>query len=1046
MLALRRYLGALSVAIAAYAAYALLAAPWLEPRISRAAASGRYTPEMPVDDSYRALFQPPAWELDNPKIVETAQCTLLLKDYQPLPDGRMEINPCTLIFYAAPGESADGKSLPFARRRPIVLRAPEGAVLQFDRPIDVGRATVGRLMEGTLRGKIHIFSPPSRPGANDALDLTTRNVKIDREKVYTPSAVDFRYGRSFGRGHDLTITLLPEDKEQPGGAASLGGLSVLQLARIERLHLEGNAEGLMPAAGSSAVNPAAVNPSAKEMPLEVRCEGPLVVDFEQNLAALDEQVEISRVYPQGPPDRMTCDRLIFHLVERGKERGKTKSGTKGAKSATGPSAGPQFSELIERAIAVGSPVVLDAPQAGTFAKADRFEYLSASKRISLKGGKSSPQVTLRYHQSEFEAPEIEYEMAEPGRLGRLWSAGPGKLKFVPLAGQKGEPIEAAWQSELTIIPDGKNKVVSLKGEPLIRLDQGSFSAHNLVGGAHAPGAIHLWVLEVPANREADYKPNSTSPATIRQPAVDKSPAAPKYLILPDRMLATGQVEIDSPQLAAHTSELRAWFVHQSPPAAAPRSGPTFDPAPQPRPRADDKPRVQKLDVSGALIQLQVLRRGDESLVENLAITGGVKVREQIDEYAESAALELVGDAVTLRQWSTSQAALEIHGRPAAGDHPAENARVSARGLSLSGPTIHLHRADNRLWIPGAGEAVLPIPEEMPLVPPVGGALRGPLPPPAAATGSQPSRPLKVSWQGSFEFDGQKGIFSGDVQARGENEVAAGDELTVTLSERIDFAAARQPGEVELAHLRLAGSERDVTMQRVLKDERGQMVAHENGRVRDLEIDRTTGRIHATGPGEVWTVRRDLKLGGGLVPAARAAAEQEPALSYVCVSFRREITGDLNRREITFHQDVDTIYGQVRQYNSRVAATRAEDLGESGVHVLSDTLKVTEMAMGDVKWIELQAAGRTRAEGLKFYAQSDRISYTSDKDQLVISSDGRSPAELWLRKDPQDPGSHMAARRFVYQRSNNSFQMDDGQMVRIDISRLPKSDKPAPKLR
>ncbi|MEX2026033.1 MAG: hypothetical protein WEH44_02015, partial [Pirellulaceae bacterium] len=313
MLAIRRYFGALAVAVAAYTAYALLAAPWLEPRAMGRSAATATMPEMQVDDSYRKLFQPPAWELDNPKIVETAQCTLLLKDYQPLPDGRMEITPCTLIFYAATADGPDGKALPFQGRRPIVLRAPEGAVLQFDRPIDVGRAAVGRLMEGMLRGKIHIFSPPSRPDANDALDLTTRNVKIDREKIYTPSAVDFRYGRSFGNGQDLTITLLPEDKEQQGSAASLGGLSVLQLARVERLHLEGSADGILP----TPDNTGSAGPrAAKEMPLEVRCAGPLVVDFEQNLAALDEKVEISRVYPEGPPDRLTCDRLIFHLVER----------------------------------------------------------------------------------------------------------------------------------------------------------------------------------------------------------------------------------------------------------------------------------------------------------------------------------------------------------------------------------------------------------------------------------------------------------------------------------------------------------------------------------------------------------------------------------------------------------------------------------------------------------------------------------------------------------------------------------------------------------
>ena len=44
--------------------------------------------------------------------------------------------------------------------------------------------------------------------------ITTRGVKIERQKIYTPHEVDFRYGLSHGRGRDLTITLLPADEEK----------------------------------------------------------------------------------------------------------------------------------------------------------------------------------------------------------------------------------------------------------------------------------------------------------------------------------------------------------------------------------------------------------------------------------------------------------------------------------------------------------------------------------------------------------------------------------------------------------------------------------------------------------------------------------------------------------------------------------------------------------------------------------------------------------------------------------------------------------------
>ena len=1040
MLHLRRYLGALAVALAAYGCYAVLAAPWLEPAApARAEGSRNHDSLGPVgiDAELEGLFEVGSWERDDPKIVETAQCTLLLKDYQPLPDGRIEIKPCTLIFFTAPTSPTGGAS-----RRPIVLRAPAGAVLQFDRPIDVGRATVGRLMEGTLRGEIRIYSPPSRPGANDRLELTARNVKVDREKVYTPSVVQFRYGASFGHGRDLTITLLPEDKDHPQHSPSIGALSVLQLAKVERLHLEGASASVLPAA-SAGESERRADPAnlRQELPLEVRCDGPLVVDFEQNVAALDENVEISRVYPQGIPDRLKCDRLIFHLAER----------TAVAKDespalASGGMNVRQISEQVERVIALGTPVVLDAPQSGIFAKATRVEYATASKRIALESGPAAPQVSLKYGQSEFEAGEIEYEMAEPGRLGRLWAAGPGRLKFVPNADSKQEPIEATWQDSLTIAPHEKNKLVSLKGRPIVSLGQASsFAARQVHDGSRLhPGEVYLWLSEVPRQ---DVQPVDAGDGKRTE----------RYAILPDRLLAIGQVEVDSPQLAVRTRELRTWFENQAaalaPSPAAPGVA-RFDPSPR-NPAdnpSDGSPRLQKLDVAGKLVQLQVIRRGDESAVEQLEIKGDVRVTERVSPGASAPApLELTGEIVTLRHGTSANAKLEIHGQPAEGGRPAEFAKVSARGISLSGAMIHLRRADNRLWIPGRGEAILPMPMEEPssgiLAPPEAGR---PLGTGADATNepfpSAATRPLKVTWRDAFEFDGQKGVFSGAIEARGQSEFAAGEELNFMLNQRIDFAAPKPQGRAEIARLEILGGMEDVTMQRVLYDEQQQVSAVDNARVRNLVIDRTTGKLHASGPGEVWTVRRDLDTiaGGGLVPVPMAAGAAKK-LSYVCVTFQGQIEGNLGRRQIEFQRQVDTIYGQVSSWNERVMATRAEDLGESGVHMQSDTLAITEMAFSPTdKWMEMDARGNTLAEGMRFIARAAQISYHSGKDVLSIKGDGRVPAEFWHRAAPGAQHSYVEAGHFIFHRATGSLEMGDAKS--IDISTLPLGGKPAPRLR
>ena len=47
-----------------------------------------------IDD----LFPSDAWELNNPKVLQTEQTTILLKEYETLEDGRLRIKPLTAIY------------------------------------------------------------------------------------------------------------------------------------------------------------------------------------------------------------------------------------------------------------------------------------------------------------------------------------------------------------------------------------------------------------------------------------------------------------------------------------------------------------------------------------------------------------------------------------------------------------------------------------------------------------------------------------------------------------------------------------------------------------------------------------------------------------------------------------------------------------------------------------------------------------------------------------------------------------------------------------
>ncbi|MBC7856049.1 MAG: hypothetical protein IAF94_21680, partial [Pirellulaceae bacterium] len=524
MLALRRFILALLATGLVFGVYALVVAPWLEPPgVKQQEYTGRpkqYQSSLALR-TFDDLFEVGSWELDDPKVIETATCTLLLKDYKPLPDGRMEIMPCTLIFYMAPTKDAMNAAVKSGgkepERRRVVMRALKGALLTFDKPLNLGSAEFGRLLGGQLKGAVKISSPETKLGSNDALAIDAEGVQIDRQKIYTPFKVNFRYGASFGSGQDLTITLLPASDEKQNRTQSLGGISYLQLSQVERLHLEG-AGALLQGPGGSKVR-------KTDAPLEVRCQGPLIVDFDNGQARLDDHVEVTQVYEQGPPDRLTCDRLLFRL----KASGGRKPPNISAAAQMGKNQGThsQLSDSVERIIAVGTPAIIDAPQSQFYAKAASMDYTLASRLVRLNNGPTGAPVILRQGKNKFEARALEYEAAEAGRLGKLFATGPGELEIVQASG---EVVNATWKKSLHIRPHDGSQAISL-------LDDARVTAGSM--GNFSAAELHLWLKEIPRAAKTAAKGTAI--------------AKPSFSLVPERMLALSGVEIDAPQLKAKTN-------------------------------------------------------------------------------------------------------------------------------------------------------------------------------------------------------------------------------------------------------------------------------------------------------------------------------------------------------------------------------------------------------------------------------------------------------------------------------------------------------------
>jgi hypothetical protein len=974
----KRYFGSLAVVLTALAAYALAVVPWLQPppvaRRSADPASG-----LPLSSPARIdlaeLFSPGSWELDNPKIVESEACTLLVKDYQTTPDGRLKLTPCTIIFYAEPAE-------PNGPRRPIVLQAPGGAEVQFDRPLNLARAQFGKLVHGKLPGEITIRSRATSPGAADDLYLTTSNIEIGKSRIYTTSAVEFRYGDSHGRGKDLSIALLPKDPEDPH--SGVGGVRSITLEQIDRLHLESEGEGVF-GGGPLRQKPGV---AAGAAPLEVTCQGPLVFDVLTDTAMLDEGVEVARINPTGPPDKLTCRQLL--LMFAGNDAA---AGRRDASPSTAPanheSAQPSdpLAGRLKQIVAVGSPVTLAAPSSDTAAAAARIEYSLTSRRLLLVPGLNAEHVWLKQDRNEFTARELEYEFAEPGRLGRLWAAGPGQLKFVQFAGPARQTVVARWEKELRLRPEGRNQVVSLVEGASITFDPlGEFAASEL----------HLWLLEERGQGTGDKEREKTT-------------------ILPDRLLAIGGVWLDSPQLHIDTARLEVWFQNQPdrpqplpPVAQAGHQQPVDLAAARPGAQPLRPPSLQRFHLSGDLIQMQVVRQGELLDLEDLLIRGNVVLDETRTPQPGQKPVRIRGQRLELRGGVTGPGMVDIVG------HPAE---VGGRGMSLAGGEIHLVRSENRLWIDGPGEARLP-------------AALGTNDRQQGRSGNgqsmTPPEDVHVVWQDRFNFDGQTAEMHGEVQARTATQVASARRLAATLSRRLDFAAAASRDNADLSRLELDGGVHLVS--RGL-DERGEQVSYDQVQVPSVVIDRAAGTLHADGPGQVSSTRVAGAELGGLAepqppPTRPADLPGPPKLNYIHIEFQGAIEGELARRQIEFQRQVRTTFAPVADWDQRVVATRLEELGEQGVLMTSDRLMVVEMlTAGRPRWLEATATGNALVEGKTFTIHAPKISYTSDKRLLTLEGNGRAEAELLYRALPGQPNSYSAAAKWQYWLDSGMFKVE-----------------------
>jgi len=1018
-----RVVSAFLIVGAFYTAYAATLVPLIEPS-ERPTESGGGSPIRRIADSLekqRELlshwFHADDWEMNAPMVFETDQGMLLFSDYQMREHGYVEIRPCSMIFMS----KQEGESEADRYRKAVVLRAPQGALLRFDPPPDFNQGRIGRFVGGELLGQVDIHSGQRSVGPEDDLHVTTRDVVMTETDITTPHRMDFTLGRHHGSGVGVHIHLDTAARTD-GNGPDVRGVQTFTLEHQVFFHLQPSAEGdLFPGAPMADVSAppqqvvtvAAVSAvEASPPPVEVRSAGPFTFDFVVSTAMFRQQVDVQRLHPDGTRDTMTGDQLKIFFIAQANDS-PAASATKGP-SVGGRKLDPNRIELV------GEPVVIRAQANGLQARSQFVEHDLATREVHLR---DASEVIVRQGERELRAPELFMRPDESGNYGTFRAVGQGRFDGKSVDDPT-QAFHAEWTSHVHFRKHEDRHVLSAYGAARV----------SAIGkGSLAGDEIHLWLKESPSIEPAGGV------------AVG---AKAKTELAPDRLLALGSVQIDSPQLVGAVQRVEAWFEHETvggmlrkvgfrgePVQLAQAEGPAifFGAAPQALPQvpfvaelpqavealpaadpiapaAAALPPSRQFRLDGELLRLQIGVVDRVMQVREAIVERNVRLVEINAQSPTAKPVTIQGDVLHMLQPTPTESFVSVTGAPAF---------VEAQDMTISGGKLTLRRPnpnENHTAVEGQGVLTLPVDRD----------LQG------NATAQRET--MHLTWQGGMTFDGTVAEFDRGVEGRLTSQYLRTDRLRVTF----DGPVGRQEQSQTRPQIAQIDCFDGVLLESRTNAPDGNLAAIDRLSARTLSFNQTSGDFSADGPGEVTSVRRGT-AGQPALPGQPEADPNPPivpdpataAINYLHVRFHRNVVGNKPRGEMTFHNQVRTLYGPVPDWTSPIDPDRPEHWLPQTVLINCDRMQVfarDDAASGTS--YDLVAEGNTLVEGTNFTARAPRLTYAQAKDLLVIEGDGRTDAVLYHQDRAGSPRSDTSARRFMVWPSTNRVQIDGATFLEL----------------
>jgi len=477
---------------------------------------------------------------------------------------------------------------------------------------------------------------------------------------------------------------------------------------------------------------------------------------------------------------------------------------------------------------------------------------------------------------------------------------------------------------------------------------------------------------------------------------------------PERIVAEDEVEIRTDRLDAYTRRLDVVIQSNArlqPPVAG--SGPFLGSA------AGDGYRDvaiidRKFEIQGDRLRINVLENAGAHQLNEVLLEGHVRCVESSTNEADSP-VEMTGNQFRLSDFTKTSGLAVIKGEPAV---------VRARQMAISGNNIHVDRDQNQIWIDGRGAATVPLPAEM-----------------AARV---PNRPgvADIRWEGGLRFDGQTIQCNDRVLVQGPLQRLRAQKLTASLTDSVDLTASKL--DTAAVQLNTIVADGNVEVENRTMDDTG-WLSIERGLVQRVQIDYPNQLISGIGPGWIETVRR----GAALPRIRQASATSGPGgpavldgrLTYLRVNFGKGFQGSMARKQLTFRDQIRTVFGPVPNWDSRLELQNGELRPESA-RVSCHELTVFQVPGRGENPFELSATGNTLIEGKSttgqvFAARAQRLSFDPGKDLLMLQGDTRSEAQLWYQSRVGGPRSTLSARQIKFWPKANRYKLDGVGMLDLN---------------